>query len=67
MIHMMYHHYLSCMIIMSYYVNVYIYIYIPAPSNRSPLEAFTDLKVAGGNLLEGAGMFFDHIQHAESF
>ena len=28
---------------------------IPAPSNRSPLEAFEDLKVAGGDLLEGAG------------
>ena len=26
--------------------------YIPAPSNRSPLEAFADLKVAGGDLLE---------------
>ena len=30
-------------------------IYLPAPSNRSPLEAFADLKVAGGDLLEGAG------------
>ena len=30
--------------------------HIPAPSNRSPLEAFADLKVAGGDLLEGAGI-----------
>ena len=29
--------------------------YLPAPSNRSPLEAFGDLKVSGGDLLEGAG------------
>ena len=28
---------------------------IPAPSNRSPLEAFVDLKVARGDLLEGPG------------
>ena len=28
---------------------------LPAPSNRSPLEAFADLKIAGGDLLEGAG------------
>ena len=28
---------------------------IPTPSNRSALEAFADLKVAGGDLLEGAG------------
>ena len=28
------------------------------PSNRSPLEAFADLKVAGGDLLEGAGIVF---------
>ena len=34
----------------------YIYIYIPGPSNRSPLVAFGDLKVAGGDLLEGAGI-----------
>ena len=27
------------------------------PSNRSPLEAFADLKVAGGDLLEGAGIY----------
>ena len=33
-----------------------IYIYIPGPSNRSPLEAFAGLKVAGGDLLEGAGI-----------
>ena len=26
-----------------------------SPSNRSPLVAFADLKVAGGDLLEGAG------------
>ena len=30
-------------------------IYLPAPSNRSPLVAFGDLKVAGGDLLEGPG------------
>ena len=35
--------------------------YIPAPSNRSPLEAFADLKVAGGDLLEGAGIHTIHI------
>ena len=29
---------------------------IPAPSNRSPLVAFGDLKVSGGDLLEGPGM-----------
>ena len=29
--------------------------HIPAPSNRSPLKAFVDLKVAGGDLLEGPG------------
>ena len=29
------------------------------PSNRSPLEAFADLKVAGGDLLEGAGSCHD--------
>ena len=29
---------------------------LPAPSNRSPLEAFADLKVAGGDLLEGSGI-----------
>ena len=28
---------------------------VPAPSNRSPLEAFVDLKVAGGDLLESPG------------
>ena len=28
---------------------------LPAPSNRSPLEAFGDLKMSGGDLLEGAG------------
>ena len=33
-------------------------LYILAPSNRSPLEAFVDLKVSGGDLLEGAGIFF---------
>ena len=29
--------------------------HVPAPSKRSPLEAFVDLKVAGGDLLEGPG------------
>ena len=29
--------------------------HLPAPSNRSPLEALVDLKGAGGDLLEGAG------------
>ena len=38
------------------YIYNYIYICIPAPSNRSPLAAFGDLKVAGGDLLEGAGL-----------
>ena len=30
----------------------------PAPSNRSPLVAFGDLTVAGGDLLEGPGWYF---------
>ena len=30
---------------------------IPAPSKRSPPEAFVDLKVAGGDLLEGPGIY----------
>ena len=36
---------------------------LPAPSNRSPLEAFVDLNVAGGDLLEGAGTlkYFEHM------
>ena len=29
---------------------------LPAPSNRSPLVTFVDLKVSGGDLLEGAGI-----------
>ena len=39
------------------HTHTHIYIYIPAPSNRSPLEAFVDLKVAGGDLLEGPGIY----------
>ena len=31
---------------------------MPALSNRSPLEAFADLKVAGGDLLEGPGVYY---------
>ena len=31
------------------------YRHIPAQSKRSRLEAFVDLKVAGGDLLEGPG------------
>ena len=31
-------------------------VYISGPSNRSPLEAFAGFKVAGGDLLEGAGI-----------
>ena len=38
-----------------------IYAYIPAPSNRSPLEAFADLKVAGGDLLEGPGIIYRYL------
>ena len=34
-----------------------IYIYIPAPSKRSLLEAFVDFKVAGGDLLAGPGIY----------
>ena len=38
---------------------------IPAPSNRSPLVAVGNLKVSGGDLLEGSGIydpgtFWDH-------
>ena len=29
---------------------------IPGPSNRSPVVVLADLKVAGGDLLEGAGI-----------
>ena len=41
--------------------STYIYIYIPGPSNRSLLEAFVDLKVTGGDLLEGPGMYYTYI------
>ena len=45
-----------------------IYIYIPAPSKRSLLEAFVDLQVAGGDLLEGPGIviyvFYNNISRA---
>ena len=41
--------------------NMYIITYIPAPSNRSPLEAFVDLKVAGDDLFEGPGIEVIHI------
>ena len=33
---------------------------LPAPSARSPLEDFVDLKVAGGDLLEGVGMVYPY-------
>ena len=39
------------------FIYIYIYISIPTLSNRSPLQAFADLKVAGGDLLEGAGAY----------
>ena len=37
------------------YICIYTVPILPGPSNRSPLVAFGDLKVAGGDLLEGAG------------
>ena len=42
-------------------IYISLYIYIPAPSNRFPLVAFGDLKVAGGDLLEGAGIYITHL------
>ena len=46
----------------------HLYSYILAPSNRSPLKAFVDLNVSGGDLLEGAGIYiyislFECISH----
>ena len=40
----------------------HLYSYILAPSNRSPLKAFVDLNVSGGDLLEGAGIYI-YIYH----